>query len=341
MATLFDHGPMPLIRPNPADLIRILVFGGTGVGKTTFVNDASQSRLPVGHELQSCTKDMQPGKIFSVDGRSVQLFDTPGFDDTKLSDTEVLQNIASTLMEMHATDQPFNGFLYLHRITDNRMGGASIRAFNLFEKICGRSAMRHAIIITNMWSVPRDPDEEAREEQLKAEFFNSAIENGVRVARRAGAGPQSALEVIRLLLNYSPVELQIQYELSTLQLPLDETEAGALVDQNLRVRLQRQERERAELEEELRDAYEERDRRAQEQLERFKRDKEEETRILRVQLEMLHSARQRQQPGPNRRPGPTNVAAPTDPGAQGQTGGRSRQGFVWGWRRNQPDARRR
>ncbi|KAH7339986.1 hypothetical protein B0J17DRAFT_716972 [Rhizoctonia solani] len=295
MSTPYDPRTPPT-RLRTTEPLQFMVFGGTGVGKTSFVNDASGANLRIGHDLPSCTKAVQAGPIFSVESRAVQLVDTPGFDDTTLTDTEILQQIAEFLLDQHARKQQITGILYIHRITDNRMSGASIRALSLFEKICGSQAMRNAVIITNMWSTPRDPQEEARENQLMNEYFRNAIDNGAKVARRGGTGPRSALAILNLLLNCTPVTLQIQTEMAIYHRPLDETEAGALVDQNLRKRLERQEKERVELEEELESAREERDRRAEEQLERFKRDKEVEVQLLRQQLDLLRnaSARQRQ-----------------------------------------------
>ncbi|CAE7189157.1 unnamed protein product [Rhizoctonia solani] len=326
--------PPAWTRTNEA--LRFIVFGGTGVGKTSFVNDASgsASNLQIGHDLPSCTKTVQAGPIFSIDGRAVQLFDTPGFDDTTLTDTEILQQIAQFLLNLHTQNQQITGILYLHRITDNRMSGASIRALSLFEKICGNHAMRNAVIVTNMWSTPRDPQEESREEQLKTEYFKNAILNGAKVARRGGTGPVSAQAILSLLLNCTPVELQLQTELGIRRLPLDGTEAGALVDQNLRQRLERQEREKVELEEELQAAREERDRRAQEQLERFKRDKEEEVRLLRQQLDILRSARQHQNVPP-----PTETEVQYSSVSSSPSGSKPGRGFGWGRRRNQGGSR--
>lgn len=62
-----------------------------------FVNDASGGELRVGHKQHACTQDVETSPVFQVDGRNVVLFDTPGFDDTHMSDTEVLQRIAGFL----------------------------------------------------------------------------------------------------------------------------------------------------------------------------------------------------------------------------------------------------
>ena len=44
--------------------------------------------------LESCTAEVQVTERFAVDGRTVTLIDTPGFDDTSKSDTEILKMIA-------------------------------------------------------------------------------------------------------------------------------------------------------------------------------------------------------------------------------------------------------
>lgn len=219
------------------------------------------------------------------------------------------------------------------------MGGASVRAFSLFEKICGNAAMRNSVIVTNMWSHPLDRDEVAREAQLKTEFFRTALDNGAQIARRGGIGPESALAIIQLFLNFPPVQLQIQRELAVLQLSLDETQAGALVDQNLKVRLQRQERERIELEEELQAAYEDRDKRAQEQLERFRRDKEEEVRLLMGQLEILRTARERMAVA--HRLGPPDLTQPPPPSQPSPSASKSGKQGLWVWKRVQKESHRR
>jgi len=47
--------------------------------------------------LESCTTEVQRANLFTLDGRGVVLVDTPGFDDTSRSDTEVLKMIAAFL----------------------------------------------------------------------------------------------------------------------------------------------------------------------------------------------------------------------------------------------------
>ena len=48
-------------------------------------------------DLESCTSEVQLANEFTLDGRTVSLIDTPGFDDTTKSDTDILRMIAAYL----------------------------------------------------------------------------------------------------------------------------------------------------------------------------------------------------------------------------------------------------
>ena len=47
--------------------------------------------------LTSCTAGIQLADEFTIDGRRVILIDTPGFDDTNVSDAEILNMIGAFL----------------------------------------------------------------------------------------------------------------------------------------------------------------------------------------------------------------------------------------------------
>ena len=90
-------------------------MGATGSGKTSvsmvcsamttrnsldclqFINLASNSSLRIGMGLESSTAEVQLTDEFTLDGRGVILIDTPGFDDTSRSDTDILEMIAAFL----------------------------------------------------------------------------------------------------------------------------------------------------------------------------------------------------------------------------------------------------
>ncbi|OJA17375.1 hypothetical protein AZE42_03889 [Rhizopogon vesiculosus] len=82
------------------------VMGATGSGKSTFINKASGSSLPVGRGLESCTSEVRTSRPFVVSGRVVTLIDTPGFDDTTRSDTDILSMIAAYLSKTYVPSLP-------------------------------------------------------------------------------------------------------------------------------------------------------------------------------------------------------------------------------------------
>lgn len=82
-----------------APSIRIAIMGPSGSGKTTFINEASGSEFAIGRGLESCTSEVQATKPFKLNGREVTLIDTPGFDDTSRSDTDILAMIGAYLSQ--------------------------------------------------------------------------------------------------------------------------------------------------------------------------------------------------------------------------------------------------
>ena len=62
-----------------------------------FINLAGCSDPRAGTSIESPTAEIQSADEFTLDGRSVTLIDTPGFDDTSESDADVLKTIAAYL----------------------------------------------------------------------------------------------------------------------------------------------------------------------------------------------------------------------------------------------------
>lgn len=63
----------------------------------------------VGHTLQSYTSEVNVVRVTFTDGINVVLVDTPGFDDTYLSDLDILKKIAKWLRDVYVGN--------LHRFT--------------------------------------------------------------------------------------------------------------------------------------------------------------------------------------------------------------------------------
>ncbi|KAG9118299.1 hypothetical protein FRC07_007257, partial [Ceratobasidium sp. 392] len=264
------------------------MYGGTGVGKSTFVNDATgRNDMPVGHDLHSQTQAVAASQPFVLDGQNVVLFDTPGFDDTTMSDADTLKRIAEFLETMYRRGMKLKGLVYLHRITDVRMMGASARTFRLLRSLCGTENLSNVVIVTNMWSDPPTEDELMREAQLKSEFFKTAIDNGAQMMRRLEPGKQTAHDALRVLLPKQAPVFQLPDELVNQGIRLEHTEAGKVVEAQLRFKLDKQEKELRELKDEIATALAENDARIQRELEMYRAKKENDMNTIRHQLASL------------------------------------------------------
>uniref|UniRef100_A0A0W0EZU3 G domain-containing protein n=1 Tax=Moniliophthora roreri TaxID=221103 RepID=A0A0W0EZU3_MONRR len=222
--------PAAVSRPPPAieeKHVTIAIMGATGSGKTTFINQASGFNLPVGHGLQSCTKVVQPAQPFKFQGCQVTLIDTPGFDDTTTSDTDILKMIGTYLANTYKGGKKLAGVVYLHRISDVHMGGTSTRNFKLFRELCGESTLNNVVIATNMWGLVDPAMAEAREIELQNEemFFKPAIEKGATFVRHLNT-VESAHSILRPLVGKQPQALQIQTEMVDQQKDIFQTTAG-------------------------------------------------------------------------------------------------------------------
>ncbi|KAF5354514.1 hypothetical protein D9757_013409 [Collybiopsis confluens] len=158
------------------------VMGGSGTGKTTFVNLASGSKFGIGEGLESCTNAVQSHK-FLFDGKEISLIDVPGFDDTTKSDIELLQLITDFLIAEYKVNRLLTGILYFHRISDVRMGGAAKRNLAMFQKLCGSNAFKNVAIVTTRWDKEEESIALARYNELsrKPQLFQPILEGGTEI----------------------------------------------------------------------------------------------------------------------------------------------------------------
>ena len=147
---------------------------------------------------------------------------------------------------------PIRGIVYMHRITDNRMGGTALRNFRMFHAVCGPSAMKNAVIILNMWDKANNTVNERREAELRDTFFQRALVDGACMKRHDGS-KSSAEGILKAFVAQSPVDLAIQLEMADKGMALHTTEAGLTLLGDLAVRERKHidelHRIRAELEE--------------------------------------------------------------------------------------------
>jgi len=185
--------------PASPDDIWVAVVGQTGVGKTTFISHCIGQPMPEdGSGLSSCTigVGLYPMKH---NGKTIQLVDTPGFDDTTRSDAEILQELAFWLGKSYEHGIRLSGIIYLHRISDERVKGSTLRALNAFKAICGEENYSGIVLASTRWDQAEPEKAGARQEEL----CTDDILWGDMV--KGGAFPTAVFdwrEFARLVLNY-------------------------------------------------------------------------------------------------------------------------------------------
>lgn len=160
--------------------------------------------------------------------RTVYLIDTPGFDDTSRSDTEVLREIASWLTASYSNQILLHGIVYIHRITDVRMQGSAKKNLLMFKKLCGDDALRKVVLATTMWDKVAHHEAEAREQQLvdTPEFWGFMVSKGSTVYRHNNTVESTVQIIEKLAHSDSTVTLDLQNQMVNRNQTLGETAAG-------------------------------------------------------------------------------------------------------------------
>ena len=91
--------------------------------------------------------------FLASDGQSYDVYfaDTPGFDDSSRTDTDVLKNIVTWLGAMRENRMKLSGIIYLHRITDTRVGGTAWRNLRMLHDLVGTDKMANVLLVSTRW----------------------------------------------------------------------------------------------------------------------------------------------------------------------------------------------
>lgn len=188
----------------------------------------------------------------------MRFVDTPGFSDTNLSDTEVLQMIADYLAVAYKQEMKLSGIIYLHPISDNRVTHHTTKNLEMFRKLTGEKNLKNVTLATTMWDKVSEEEGPRREDELRSNFWKLLVAMGAKTARADHSGdPDCARRISSALLGNKPFYLQLQEEMGKDNKALRDTAAGREVMLEL-VRLKEEHRrELAEMEGVIRSSAEE------------------------------------------------------------------------------------
>lgn len=251
--------PMPT---NKRSDVTIAVMGPTGTGKSAFIKLVTgDQNITVGHGVHSETTEITLSNYFEEDGRCITFVDTPGFDDSRrgVSDAVILQKIAAFLETEHQEGKKLHGIIYLHRITDPRMGGISSTNLRMFQSLCGTESLRNVVIVTTRWDEVQEDRVVERERELMngPGFFQPLISAGAQAFRHNNT-LESSRRILKRLLENVPVALEIQKELAA-GTQLQNTAAAFELDMHIKSLIERHEAELQEMKRAMDNALVEKD----------------------------------------------------------------------------------
>jgi hypothetical protein len=153
--------------------------------------------------------------------------DTPGFDDTKISDEDVLKTLALWLMSSYKQNVRLSGIVYLHPIDQNRMTGTSHTNLRMLKKLCGDESLPSVVLATTMWSKVPGSEGRQREEQLQTEeeYWHDMIRHGSVVFRHDNT-QESAIKIVDYILNRGQTTvLRFQQQVMVDGIDIEKTDA--------------------------------------------------------------------------------------------------------------------
>lgn len=231
--------------------------GITGAGKSEFISLCTGQDVKIGKDMISCqylpptvtqctvsisadssvkgTSEVEDWTFMYNKFLRVHLIDTPGFDDTKKKDVEVLRDIAGWMGEKYKQSILLSGLIYLHPISDNRLRGSALRNLYMFKKLCGPECLRGIVLATTMWDLVPFEDGVRREKQLRAtNDFWGEMEKGGSIVKRHLRTKESALSILEVILKSQyHLVLTIQDEMVNQKKGLEDTGAGIKVNEDL------------------------------------------------------------------------------------------------------------
>ena len=137
----------------------------------------------------------------------------------------------------------------------------------MFQKLSGESTLRNVVIVTNMWGDVEHRVGEEREAELKGKdkFFKPVLDQHAHLARHTNT-IGSAQRVLRLILHNHPLPQRIQEEIVDQGKDIAQTSAGQELDRDLWDQIRKHSDEMCELEEEMKQALEDKDEEAKKRL---------------------------------------------------------------------------
>ena len=187
-----------------------------------------------------------------IGDRNVILVDTPGFNDTVRSDTEILISLVDWMKESYK-EKNLSGIIYLHSISDVRMTRSSLQNLRMFRKLCGDENLQNVILATTKWGITPEKDALSREKELcdNDEFWGLMIKDGALVERFENTKESARYLVEKILQTGKETFIpKIQHEVVELGKNVQHTAAGSFINEAINEQAKKHQEEMNALREE-------------------------------------------------------------------------------------------
>ena len=201
--------------------------------------------------------------------------------------------MAGELVLLYQKEIKLAGIIYLHRITDIRMTGSSLRNLSMFKKLCGGDYYNQVVLATTMWrNLPSQKTGYERESELleRKEWWGMMAQRGSKTVRHTGDRDSAVGIINTVMMNKDRAFLDIQRELVDQKKALTDTSAGIEVEKEIGKAKMRYKQQLDDLKLDYQDALKDRDIELQQEL--LKQQKE-----VNAQLQKQETARQEMQIG--------------------------------------------
>ncbi|MBW4503853.1 MAG: GTPase domain-containing protein [Scytonema hyalinum WJT4-NPBG1] len=130
-----------------SDLIRILVFGTTGVGKTTVCNVLASEDEPANDGVKGVTFESRTTQIFQIDNREAILTDTIGLNESSQGTVPSKDSMLSLLKLLRDSKEGYN--LFIHVLKKGRITQTDENNYKLFIESITKNKIPKIAVVTN------------------------------------------------------------------------------------------------------------------------------------------------------------------------------------------------
>ena len=152
--------------------IRLIVFGSTGVGKSSAMNyiisgDREIGPFKVGEgygsETQKCTKVAK-----TIEGQEFELIDTPGFYDTDNPNETIIKKVLAYVKEL---DDGLNFAFFCISVAETRIDANMQHSFRLIKHIMGKNAFSQVAILGTQFEMLSQEEGKKRLKMMKEQII--------------------------------------------------------------------------------------------------------------------------------------------------------------------------